>query len=107
MVHGDRTVRNAQVLHVALSTHANSRVERRRLCGEERLGVGVAGNALIRRHPCVWRVAGLAGGGQKLVLRREGTRVDHALPARYRGGAALVREVWDGDADGQYPEGDK
>jgi hypothetical protein len=100
MVHSDRTVRNTQVLNVAPSTHANGRVERRRLCGEERLGVGVTDDALVSRGTYVWRVAGLACGGQKLVLRREGTRVDHGLPARDRGGAALVREVRDGDADG-------
>ena len=62
VVHGDGTVRNAQVLNVATSTHANGRVERRRLCGEERLGVGVADDALISHDTCVgvWQASHVA-----------------------------------------------
>src|SRR5712691_9617376 len=107
MVHGDRTVRNAHMLDVATSTRTDGRVERGRLVGEERLVVGVADDALISRDTRVWCVAGLAGGGQELVLGREGARVDHGLPARDRCGAAFTREVRHGDADGQGPECDE
>src|SRR5258708_3172571 len=51
--------------------------------------------------------AGVAGGGEELGVGGEVAWVDDGLPARDRRGAAFMREVWHGDADGQCPECDE
>lgn len=106
VVHRDRAQADACVhlchphilmFDVAAAAVADVGVKSRRLLGEERTILGVAGDALVGHYSLVRRMAGFAVCSQELMLRGKGTGAGHRLPSGHGRGAMFVSQERNSD----------